>query len=136
MKKNTLISNEQRAMGNEQGRICNMQLALKNLYFAIGNKTKLLPIASLLPIACCLLLIIPSCRQKTDKQHEEHEQQQAIYTCSMHSEIIRNEPGKCPVCGMNLVKKGGTEKKITETDISTRKSIRSFFYTCYYNRTE
>jgi hypothetical protein len=28
-----------------------------------------------------------------------------VYTCSMHPEIIRDEPGNCPICGMNLVKK-------------------------------
>ena len=27
------------------------------------------------------------------------------YTCTMHPEIITNEPGKCPKCGMDLVKK-------------------------------
>ncbi|WP_426059160.1 efflux RND transporter periplasmic adaptor subunit [Hymenobacter sp. B1770] len=31
-----------------------------------------------------------------------------VYTCPMHPEIIRNEPGKCPVCGMHLVKKAGS----------------------------
>lgn len=25
------------------------------------------------------------------------------YTCPMHPEIKRSEPGKCPICGMNLV---------------------------------
>ena len=25
------------------------------------------------------------------------------YTCSMHPEIIRDEPGSCPICGMNLI---------------------------------
>jgi len=28
----------------------------------------------------------------------------ATWTCSMHPEIRRNEPGRCPVCGMNLVR--------------------------------
>lgn len=27
------------------------------------------------------------------------------YTCPMHPEIIRDEPGKCPICGMDLVLK-------------------------------
>jgi rubrerythrin len=27
------------------------------------------------------------------------------YTCPMHPQIVRNAPGKCPICGMNLVKK-------------------------------
>jgi Heavy metal binding domain len=29
----------------------------------------------------------------------------APYTCSMHPEVSAREPGKCPRCGMNLVKK-------------------------------
>ena len=28
-----------------------------------------------------------------------------LYTCSMHPQIIREEPGDCPICGMDLVKK-------------------------------
>ncbi|MEP7164635.1 MAG: copper-translocating P-type ATPase [Ferruginibacter sp.] len=33
------------------------------------------------------------------------------YTCTMHPQIVRNEPGNCPLCGMNLVpvKKSGSE---------------------------
>ena len=27
------------------------------------------------------------------------------YTCSMHPEVITNEPGKCPKCGMALIPK-------------------------------
>ncbi|HTM43569.1 MAG TPA: multicopper oxidase domain-containing protein [Polyangiaceae bacterium] len=26
-----------------------------------------------------------------------------LYTCPMHPQIIRNKPGKCPICGMTLV---------------------------------
>lgn len=29
-----------------------------------------------------------------------------VYTCPMHPEVTSNKPGKCPKCGMNLVKKG------------------------------
>jgi hypothetical protein len=25
-----------------------------------------------------------------------------VYTCPMHPEIKRNEPGSCPICGMSL----------------------------------
>ncbi len=28
------------------------------------------------------------------------------YTCSMHPEVISDKPGKCPKCGMTLIKKG------------------------------
>jgi Cu(I)/Ag(I) efflux system membrane fusion protein len=33
-----------------------------------------------------------------------------VYTCTMHPEVVSDKPGKCPKCGMNLV------KKATETD--------------------
>jgi hypothetical protein len=25
------------------------------------------------------------------------------YTCPMHPKIVRDKPGNCPICGMNLV---------------------------------
>ncbi len=28
-----------------------------------------------------------------------------VYTCLMHPDVIRTEPGTCPKCGMRLVKK-------------------------------
>ena len=30
---------------------------------------------------------------------------QALYTCKMHPQVVSNQPGKCPICGMKLVKK-------------------------------
>jgi hypothetical protein len=30
----------------------------------------------------------------------------AVYTCPMHPEVLSDQPGKCPKCGMALVKKG------------------------------
>lgn len=33
----------------------------------------------------------------------EHQHEQLKYTCPMHPEIVRDEPGNCPKCGMNLV---------------------------------
>jgi len=29
------------------------------------------------------------------------------YTCTHHPEVIKDEPGKCPKCGMDLVEKKG-----------------------------
>lgn len=29
----------------------------------------------------------------------------ASWTCPMHPEVVRDEPGKCPTCGMKLVEK-------------------------------
>ncbi len=46
---------------------------------------------------------------------EKEPQQQSIYTCSMHPEIIRDAPGSCPICGMDLVKKV-SEKQAVESN--------------------
>ncbi len=34
----------------------------------------------------------------------------AYYTCPMHEEIKQAQPGKCPICGMTLVKKATAEQ--------------------------
>jgi hypothetical protein len=33
-----------------------------------------------------------------------------VYTCSMHPEITSKKPGKCPKCGMDLIKKPASKK--------------------------
>jgi Cu(I)/Ag(I) efflux system membrane fusion protein len=44
--------------------------------------------------------------------HEGHEHSETevngeiIYTCSMHPQIRQNEPGDCPICGMDLIPLG------------------------------
>ncbi|MEX0966603.1 MAG: efflux RND transporter periplasmic adaptor subunit [Bacteroidia bacterium] len=44
---------------------------------------------------------------KTDKtsetQHYHDQGEEIIYTCSMHPQIRQNEPGNCPICGMDLI---------------------------------
>ena len=49
--------------------------------------------------------------------HSEMGHQDEVYTCSMHPEIIKDEPGNCPICGMTLV------KKITENHSEEDESI-------------
>jgi len=33
------------------------------------------------------------------------EQIKIVYTCPMDTQVVQDKPGKCPICGMNLVKK-------------------------------
>ncbi len=35
--------------------------------------------------------------------HDHNEEQIEIWTCSMHPQIRQNEPGNCPICGMELI---------------------------------
>ncbi|MDO3628026.1 heavy metal-binding domain-containing protein [Mucilaginibacter sp. BT774] len=37
------------------------------------------------------------------------------YTCTMHPEVISDKPGKCPKCGMTLVKKEAEKKPSEKT---------------------
>ncbi|MBE0391707.1 efflux RND transporter periplasmic adaptor subunit [Flavobacterium sp. PL002] len=38
-------------------------------------------------------------------EHRTHSHNEEIYTCSMHPQIIKHEPGECPICGMDLIQK-------------------------------
>lgn len=76
---------------------------------------------SLLLIAFCLLLIgLSACNEKKKEDHSQHRQPAAsnqVYTCPMHPQIIRDKPGKCPICGMDLVKKETDGKKSDEEEM-------------------
>jgi Cu(I)/Ag(I) efflux system membrane fusion protein len=39
-----------------------------------------------------------------------------FYGCSMHPEVLEDAPGKCPICGMDLVPVGGSGKSKPRTD--------------------
>lgn len=54
---------------------------------------------------------------KKSDNHSEMEHQNEVYTCSMHPEIIRDEPGNCPICGMTLVKKITDNNSIDDSSI-------------------
>ena len=41
------------------------------------------------------------------------------YSCPMHHEIVRDKPGNCPICGMDLVPFGGDEKVVTDVNLTT-----------------
>jgi Cu(I)/Ag(I) efflux system membrane fusion protein len=58
-----------------------------------------------------LAMLLFSCTTK-DSSHEHSD----TYTCPMHPTVVSDKPGVCPVCAMDLVRKGrpGEEVKITE----------------------
>jgi membrane fusion protein, copper/silver efflux system len=80
----------------------NRQLALGIRQLAIGHGS--LQSVCLL-IACCLLpVLFAACKNKRTVV-VENIQKKELWTCSMHPEIIRDKPGTCPICGMELVRK-------------------------------
>lgn len=34
-----------------------------------------------------------------------------VWTCPMHADVVKSGPGQCPICGMNLVKRGSGKAK-------------------------
>ncbi|MEJ0081526.1 MAG: efflux RND transporter periplasmic adaptor subunit [Puia sp.] len=49
-------------------------------------------------------ILIFSCHEGKNKPVETI-QTKEVWTCSMHPEVIRDGPGSCPICGMDLIKK-------------------------------
>ncbi len=66
--------------------------------------------------------------------HEHHQassDKKGLYTCPMHPEIQRDEPGKCPLCGMNLVRQEpeiGTDEESSGKHSSQQEGQTT--YTC------
>ena len=54
---------------------------------------------NLLAMLLISLAILISCKQKEQKVEGVY------YTCPMHPDVNKEEPGACPICGMDLVKK-------------------------------
>jgi len=70
-----------------------------------------------------LALILLSCSQeKKQDEHADHdhskEEASAIkYTCPMHPNVVQDGPGKCPICGMDLVKKTAASPSAVTDDL-------------------
>lgn len=103
----------------------------------LNKKYNSFPSPSILLLLFVVLMVLFSCKEKKASDHTQHQgmnmdssgtdenqkmknsAQAAVYTCSMHPQIIRDKPGDCPICGMDLVKKTTDNKKIDGLDLST-----------------
>ncbi|MEI6765307.1 MAG: HlyD family efflux transporter periplasmic adaptor subunit [Bacteroidota bacterium] len=70
----------------------------------------------ILLITLITAIVVSSCngRHGGDAQHSHK-----TYTCSMHPQVIRSEPGNCPICGMTLVEKKSGMEGDTLTGLET-----------------
>jgi Cu(I)/Ag(I) efflux system membrane fusion protein len=68
-----------------------------------------------------VLAAIGCSENKAKDTHAEHntEGEATVYTCPMHPEIIRDQPGTCPICGMDLVKKETGSKKVGDVELES-----------------
>lgn len=78
-------------------------------------------------LALSLLIGTSSCNNQGKTDHTAHDREQEVYTCPMHPEIIRNAPGSCPICGMDLVKKETGSEAINDVQLEALlKPVNSF----------
>jgi transcription initiation factor IIE alpha subunit len=61
--------------------------------------------------------------------HKQHKEAAKVdkYTCPMHPEVITNKPGKCPKCGMTLVK---VKAQKVKGETKKANAIKAEVYTC------
>ena len=48
---------------------------------------------------------------QTKSQTKKVKPAKVQYTCTMHPDVLSDKPGKCPKCGMKLVKKETVKKE-------------------------
>lgn len=67
-----------------------------------------------------MIALLVSCNSKNEEKHADHKYQQSIYySCSMDPQIKEENPGKCPICHMELTpmqKDNGAYNEITLSD--------------------
>jgi hypothetical protein len=100
--------------GNRLG--CLFRRRNKSIFHIDMTKQISILIASVMTLAASAAFAEPSPTPTTSPPAERAQR----YTCPMHPEIVRAEPGQCPKCGMTLVpmkeeKKGPTRKSEDHT---------------------
>jgi membrane fusion protein, copper/silver efflux system len=70
----------------------------------IGQWIKTRHVFLCLLLAVFSLLFFTSCNDN-NAVNKTATGEKELWTCSMHPEIIRDKPGTCPICGMQLIKK-------------------------------
>ena len=91
--------------------------------------------SNLILLTLTLALSVPA-GAEDDKANMSSEHQHApssYYTCSMHPEIKESEPGKCPICGMNLTQvevEADDEPAQTKEHQHEHKHEPGFYFTC------
>ena len=60
-----------------------------------------------------------SCNNKSGKDAHANHMEATQYTCPMHPQILQDKPGKCPVCGMDLVPKSASNELAVDSNIAS-----------------
>lgn len=84
-----------------------------------GNKTFILKPFYIVALAV-LIVAAAGCQQKkASVKYQPASTSKKLYTCPMHQQIIRDKPGQCPICSMDLVKKETEAARINNVELSS-----------------
>ncbi|WP_245843467.1 efflux RND transporter periplasmic adaptor subunit [Niastella vici] len=72
----------------------------------------------LLIVYCLLAVGFIACKESKKDQPEKQAASKDSYTCPMHPQIIKDKPGSCPICGMDLVKRSVTGEKVNDVTLN------------------
>jgi Cu(I)/Ag(I) efflux system membrane fusion protein len=64
--------------------------------------------------------------RRPDSSHQHAAASGVEYYCPMHPQVIRDEPGSCPICGMPLSKRKKGEKESLPEGVAARVSLAPF----------
>jgi len=65
-----------------------------------------------------ILFGMTACKSKTGKEKHAGHTQHQLYTCPMHPQIVRDQPGQCPICGMDVVLKDANKELVVDSNIT------------------
>ena len=66
------------------------------------------------------LITVTACTDPKQKATTATQDSGAVkYTCPMHSQIVEDHPGSCPICGMTLVKRSGQASEGVGINLNT-----------------
>ncbi|MFQ5583723.1 MAG: efflux RND transporter periplasmic adaptor subunit, partial [Calditrichia bacterium] len=78
------------------------------------------------------LFLIAGCGSDEKKTETASAEEGQLWTCGMHPEVIVDEPGQCPKCGMNLVPvkntQAGKQQATEQTTAEGEKKDRKILY--------
>ncbi|OGS36846.1 MAG: hypothetical protein A2293_04260 [Elusimicrobia bacterium RIFOXYB2_FULL_49_7] len=64
-------------------------------------------------LCCVATTVIPLFSSCGHKDHQTAEEKKIVYHCPMHPNYLSSSPGKCPICGMDLVRVDNQEASPT-----------------------
>ncbi|MFO7746048.1 MAG: efflux RND transporter periplasmic adaptor subunit [Psychroflexus sp.] len=63
-------------------------------------------------------------QKETEHDHSQEQAEGKVWTCSMHPQIRKDEPGDCPICGMELIPASQMQDEVDPNVIKMSKTAR------------